>query len=415
MSQKAPAPRGSSCYWHVNDMHNCWFGILAVSEDASRDEVKKAWKKLWLEFHPDKNPNWARDKYGISQMPMTHWIQEAWKYYSEFRATYEVVEATDEGPLHHPSACPLDPDEEDVGDIQGLIEWNVEKALQDKVGNIDIARLDELNNTFFLTWLTFLTRDVRDRGFEDAMMNSIQHDSSFLNALQGRNRDVNKKFVSVLKPMMTTSVTDQQNQTIDKLLSADNIIQNWQNALTNSENTIFKDGFTLIWNRYDCEDEMEDDEAGAEMEDVETDKQPLTVVGANLCQSFTEQCREILNNRTHRFLVRQYETAAKLEQYQEEKCLNSIRQMEADANDQGSDDSFVQHGLSSADESMKEEMDVKMENAQDQVEVGGNRQVTGEASPVCKKSRQDEPIVISSDESIVNSSGEIPETPSDQE
>lgn len=172
-----------------------------------------------------------------------------------------------------------------------------------------------------------------------------------------------------------------------------------------------QDDSKTVWTQhqvydYQAGDEMLDDEAGAEMEDDDMDKQPLTVVGANLCQRFTEQFREVLSRGNGRFLARQYEAAAKLDRYQEELCLKSIRKMEAGANDQDSDNSFVQHGLSSADESMNEEMDVETEKAQDRVEVGEKRQVTGEASPACKKPRQDESIVISSDE-------EIPETPSD--
>ena len=33
------------------------YDVIGVSKDASRDEIKKSYRKLALKFHPDKNPD----------------------------------------------------------------------------------------------------------------------------------------------------------------------------------------------------------------------------------------------------------------------------------------------------------------------------------------------------------------------
>lgn len=53
-----------------------YYDILEISKDASENEIKKAYKRLALKWHPDKNPEY---------------LKEAEQRFKEISEAYEVL------------------------------------------------------------------------------------------------------------------------------------------------------------------------------------------------------------------------------------------------------------------------------------------------------------------------------------
>jgi len=68
-----------------------YYGILGVSRSASDDDVKKAYRKLAMQFHPDKNPgkeHWANEKFKeINEAYAVLGNAEKRKQYDQFGTT----------------------------------------------------------------------------------------------------------------------------------------------------------------------------------------------------------------------------------------------------------------------------------------------------------------------------------------
>lgn len=76
-----------------------YYKVLQVDRSASEDDLKKAYRKLAMKWHPDKNPNNKKDAEAkfkqISEAYEVHnWIQfgpKIWLFFMRLIQSYELL------------------------------------------------------------------------------------------------------------------------------------------------------------------------------------------------------------------------------------------------------------------------------------------------------------------------------------
>src|SRR3954451_13076178 len=110
------APRASSSP-DRRPMPKSLYDTLSVSKSASQDEIKKAYRKLAREYHPDKNPGDASAEEKFKE------VQTAYDVLSddEKRKAYDRFGATNGRPGPGPGNVNVDFGDFDLGDLLGGI------------------------------------------------------------------------------------------------------------------------------------------------------------------------------------------------------------------------------------------------------------------------------------------------------
>lgn len=108
----------------MTDNSQCFYEILGVARDATEADIKKAYRKLAMQYHPDQNQN---DK-------------EAEEKFKEISSAFAVLGDANKRPLYDRYGHGFETATDGAGVSAGMSQADVQEAVRQRMGSLDEQR-----------------------------------------------------------------------------------------------------------------------------------------------------------------------------------------------------------------------------------------------------------------------------------